>query len=625
VLPFGLLAQIKIYPHERAVKKSVENGRVRTTQTAVPLLLPFWDDFSFTPEGENPLGTLWIESSMVTVSGGQAILPPSFNVATFDGLDASGIPYNPNPGDEQVFGYRDTLVSQPIRLDLVALNQRDSVYLSFYFQAGGNGEPPDQADFLRVELKDDNNEWHEAITLTIDDAPDPAKFYNTLIHITADTLFHDGFQFRFISFGRKSGRYDSWHIDYVFLNDQRHANDIMTPDRTLSQPPGPIFGDYYAMPIEHFFKAPALTAASFFTWNLFKETVYEYNTDIKSVSYYKSAPPDEHEADLDIQETVLLPKVPAFSVNEAWMVILPVIAAPLFNSAADHIKITITVGIDSADNLPPEVPTDYSPKYAPIDFRLNDTLRVDYFLDSAYAYDDGTAEYSAGLVRSGNELAYRFGNIHPGQDSILNGVLFYFPSFAGSPNATSIRFFVMNEVDGKPGSILYEDLLTIDRTTDNVFSVYELLEGIILKGPFYIAYREPSTGSVRIGLDKSNNTGNQMYFRGNSTSSWILNDEVTGSLMIRPTFGPHPVVVTGVPEEIPTVSIFPNPNRGEFYIKGPVSDVQLLSAAGESVPVVIENMEDRIKVNVSTNPVGVYIVRYKTAQQVQTRKILLIR
>ena len=630
-LPLGLSAQLKTYSHE-GIKKKNETARVRSSNEPDFLTLPFWDDFSRVADGSNPDGSLWLDKNKVLVSSGAAIFPPSINVATFDGLDENGVPYNPAPGDEQVFGYRDTLVSQPILLNLLTSNQKDSVYLSFSFQAGGNGEPPDQADFLQLDFKTKNSGWKQGVVvLTVANAPDPTLFYDTLIQVV-DSLWHEEFQFRLISFGRKSGRFDTWHVDYIYLNQHRHANDRSFPDRTLSTTLGPIFGDYYQQPIKHFFKTPVVNPASLYSRNLFNtETIFNYNTFITSIKYEGSpAEITENTTRLDSVTRMFPGTFPPHSLAEITITKMPdpVNDQPdIFDSEADSIDFKFTFTIDKSDNKDPDDETDYNPfKYAPIDFRFNDTLQVAYALRSAYAYDDGTAEYSAGLVRSGNELAYHFTNVHAGADSIINGVEIYFPTFAGSINATSIRFFIAGDKNGKPDSVfLHEEVLAIERTSNNEFKRYKLANGIIMKNSsFFIGYREPNTGSVRVGLDKSNNTGDKMFFRINSTSSWLINDEVTGSLMIRPIFGPHENLVTGLPEKTSLLSIFPNPNRGEFYIEGQVSNIQLLSATGQTVPFTLQNIDGKVKVNASTNLFGVYIVKYRTGREVQTQKILFI-
>jgi hypothetical protein len=165
----------------------------------------------------------------------------------------------------------------------VPLLLRNSVFLSFFYQWGGFGEVPDANDFLRLEFKTNTGTWETIATLFSEDIQQSQIFYDTLIRINDNKFYHDDFQFRFRSSGRRSGRYDTWHVDYVYLNRLRNANDNSTPDRTLSTLLGPIFGNYYRVPITHFFDALEITSTSFLVRNLQDTaTVLDYSTQLTS-------------------------------------------------------------------------------------------------------------------------------------------------------------------------------------------------------------------------------------------------------------------------------------------------------------------------------------------------------
>jgi hypothetical protein len=631
VLPITLLAQLTTYPLEqrksRAVKSGNSSARMSSHNEVNPVGLPFWDDFSFTNTDttDHPLDSLWLENSLVLVSSGQAIHPPSFNVATFDGLNEMHEPYSPNPNDILDFGYRDTLVSQPITLTDVVPANRDSVFLSFSYQAGGHGEPPDPVDFLLLEFKNLDGVWEEVVKLRKSDAPDPAVFYDTLIQITDASYFHNDFQFRFISFGRKSGRYDAWHIDYIYLNEHRHENDNAFPDRTLSTPLGPIFGKYYALPIKHFFEQPQIDSTSFYIRNLNNATTtLRHFTTITSIQTYQghstinSTKLDSAKAPYGTNGTTF-PK----ELRQGFIKTLPDESdTTLFNPEAQGIELTIKLWLDSGDEPYISDTTDYSLNYEPINFQINDTLSVNYSLGSVYAYDDGIAEYTAGLVDPGNEVAYRFDNVHAGQDSILNGAYVYFPSFAGVTNASSLDFFIMDDDNGKPGNKLYEQSIDFSLTPDNLFTEINFFEGAIVDDVFYIGYREPAAGSVRVGLDMSNDTGDKMYYRLTENGAWLLNDRVTGSLMMRPRFGPG-TINTGVEEAKKPVAIYPNPNYGEFYVKGPFEQLRVINITGQPMNTVIEDYGTEKHVRVSATSTGIYIVQYTSGSKLFTEKILI--
>jgi hypothetical protein len=99
--------------------------------------LPFFDDFSYIDKfgidsnitKQNPFDTLW-ENSTIFLNATMGVNPPSVGVATFDGLDKNGVPYN--LGGVNVSSPADTLLSRPINLSSHGFND-STVYLSFFY------------------------------------------------------------------------------------------------------------------------------------------------------------------------------------------------------------------------------------------------------------------------------------------------------------------------------------------------------------------------------------------------------------------------------------------------------------------------------------------------------------
>ena len=137
---------ISISGYAQLVEKELPNVNYSSARLAKQnnhtITLPFWDDFS-TSTGLVDT-TWWTQQSQaqVIIKTGIGIDPPSVGVATFDGIDASGIPYLPTPTDGGV----DSLVSQYIDLTQVPTSLRNSVYLSFFYQYKGLGEAPEHED-----------------------------------------------------------------------------------------------------------------------------------------------------------------------------------------------------------------------------------------------------------------------------------------------------------------------------------------------------------------------------------------------------------------------------------------------------------------------------------------------
>ncbi|HMV09614.1 MAG TPA: T9SS type A sorting domain-containing protein [Cyclobacteriaceae bacterium] len=643
-LPAVAFSQIRQYaPGRKAAPKT--SIAVNAKRHAVnPVSLPFWDDFSFA-KGHHADSLLWIVNDKVFVNDGQAINPPSINVATFDGYNENGRPYSTVPLET---GYGDTLESQPIRMADVAAQYRDKIYLSFFYQAGGNSEMPNPSDFLKLEFKSTEG-WVEIHRFSIKSNADPSVFYDTAIQIPVATLpgeqdyFHNQFQFRFTSFGRLSGSYDAWHLDYVYLNrrvndneeiilnenvDRINENDKNTniSDRTTTRPFTSIFGDYYSVPNNHFNIGEALTNPAVSLYSLkyvdflqvvsyianYKVTNYASGTP--TVSYNQSPDGGETSFDLDFDGIPILEHVTAQTKSTA--------PSSAIDPEADSTHVDVKIILKAGDNDPGK---DYYARYAPINFQRNDTLEHTFILSNYYAYDDGVAEYSAGLAAQGNQLAYRFVmDSNVGQDT-LNGISFYFP-FTGGTAPETIKIFVFKDKAGKPDSAsAYSQTVPVVRSSDNIFYKIDFTEGVLVQDTFYIGYEETVTAKpdrIRIGLDASHDTGNQMYYRNTVYHPWVQNTDLKGSLMIRPRFG-KATVITGTEDNIEPVAIYPNPNRGEFYVQGRADNIQIISLTGQSAGFTTERSADATRVTLQNPHPGVYIIRFRSGSKISTGKILV--
>ena len=134
LISFDSLAQFRQLPipSHSISKEPASTYNLKTAEDA--LQLPFWDDFSSGEYSE----LLW-EAKGVNASFTTGISAPSLGVVVFDGVDETGQPYSSTRLEE---GEGDQLLSKPI--DLTAA---EDTYLSFYWQAGGKAERPDDCIF----------------------------------------------------------------------------------------------------------------------------------------------------------------------------------------------------------------------------------------------------------------------------------------------------------------------------------------------------------------------------------------------------------------------------------------------------------------------------------------------
>jgi hypothetical protein len=634
------VAQLKVFPIQRQAPVrdviKTHNAIGARTKAIEPLTLPFWDDFS-APSGLFPDTLRWAQCYSVWVNNGMAINPPTINVATFDGLDSAGNAYNAS--DVFVTGYTDSLVSRTINLSdtgdkPVLLTERNSVFLSFFFQWQGNGEPPNEGDDLRLEFKDDEGIWIEALRIRYDDDHiyDRTKFYDTIVQVTGDSLFHKAFQFRFRSYGRRSGPYDTWNIDYVYLNKGRNLNDNSFPDRAVASSLSPMFGEYRSIPYRHFLESKKLDTIKFDLQNL-KSVLssVNYSASGQFINYFKDSPPVSYSKTF-VSNRGIRPgadnrpagtMAPFERVSSKYDTLLPdVNDAQQFNPAAKAVDVKIKIHLTSGDDK-----DDDGLNFLPIDFRVNDTISSTYHLQDQYAYDDGMAEYSAGLIEAGNLIAYQFDMLSTPDTLIAFDV--YFPPYA-TPSTQNVDFTIYHDNNGKPDDDIWLRLLglPVQPNTTGTFQRFKFFPALLIdEAKFYIGWKQPALGKVFVGLDIDNDSGDKIMVNYNGT--WVQNTEVHGSLMIRPVFGKGSVgreTPIEAPQEL-SVALYPNPTQGSFYIDEKYDHLKIYNTAGLEVSFRSEPADQqrtRIHLNEST---GIYLVRYATkkSKKIKSHKVMIMR
>src|SRR5690625_3497730 len=126
-----------------------------STRSVKKLTIPFADDFSADHPYPNP--DYWMDKQ-VYINNHLPLNPPSYGVATFDGLDQYGLPYGGG------YGGSDTLTSHPFDLADEA-----TVYLSYFIQPKGIGYLPQLRDSFVVEDRKSTrlNSSHVAISYAV--------------------------------------------------------------------------------------------------------------------------------------------------------------------------------------------------------------------------------------------------------------------------------------------------------------------------------------------------------------------------------------------------------------------------------------------------------------------------
>ncbi len=611
---FCQLAEYPIGLQGTAAKKNPAGNRIQAT-----LNLPFFDDFSNPDISGSPDKNLWQSGNSVFLNNGIGVDPPSRNAVTFDGVNAEGKPYDVN--NVLAKGFADSLISQPIRMASIDPALRTTVYLSFFYQVKGNGESPDPGDQLIVSYRNSSNRWEPVYTIENSATLDPAVFYQVIIPVTEDRFYHDAFQFRFHNFARLSGPYDTWNVDYVYMNVNRDVNDLSFTDRTISSPLTSLLVDYYSIPFRHFIQDPA--------GNLKKPAVRLYNLKVgppQPFSYTSSAVITSKINGQVTSSTLPLDteQDPNTVLNSQAFLNLTLNKIPdtnAFSPAADSIGVGFKFNISTKDNVPPGPQNgDYdAAKYSPIDFRVNDTIRYNYILSSYYAYDDGTAEYGAGLNQAGSYVAIKYLMKSVTPDTLI-GVNIYFPEF-GDNTSQSIQLEVRSDLSDKAGSVLSQQTIQVNRSSQNIFKSFPVKPAVLIKGDFYVGWKQLTNASIPVGLDKNTDNGNKIY--SNTNGAWIPNTIVVGSMMVRPVFGRGtPDMVTGL-ETTRHTPIYPNPTSRICYLPAESEVIFTMDITGRKIETDIQDLTDRKALTFLTPVSGMAIIRYSLNGKLFTEKVMV--
>ena len=225
------------------------------------LSLPFFDDFY--QQEIYPNISLW-QDNFVYINTTYPKETVTVGVATFDGTDANGKPYNSAASPTATFP-ADKLTSNSI--DLSGLTADSNVYLSFYYLRGDFGETPSAPnDLITVQFLDTAGNWNVIWQKTADAI---VKMRQVFIKVDSPYLYNN-FQFRFQSYGNVTGANDTWHIDYVKLDKNRDT----VAERNIKEmayeflPPS-LLKRYYVMPYNQFDTLDLADSVSVFVKNNF--------------------------------------------------------------------------------------------------------------------------------------------------------------------------------------------------------------------------------------------------------------------------------------------------------------------------------------------------------------------
>ncbi len=549
----------------------------------------------------------WIPGGNTYINNRLPMHPVSYNVASFDGLQADGTPYN--TVQPLATGYSDNLTSLPI--NLASSLPSDSIYLSYYWQQSGIGDAPETEDYLELQFKDNTGIWNTIQTIN-GNIPYMTDFKMSLLPITDPKYFFKDFQFRFRSYGRLSGPFDVWSVDYIYLNKNRTYKDTLSNDKTIGNLPVSVLKRFTAMPYNQFFanKTAEITPLIFTDNNLDQAEVDNqfYNIICSftrmpgktllnasgSRFHYPSkvTPPPAVDRSRLYQDTC---NIDVSGLNTNY--------EPFFINQTAYISLSDTNNILFANNN-----------------RYNTfTIFWDF-----YAYDDGTPEWGVAANQIGTKVANKFTTTV--LDTLTDIDIYFTRSKGPNMNGRTILISVWNENH----SLISQQAAQVHY---GGFQRYHLNTPAIIGAgsDFYVGYQQNFVDLLSVGYDRNYDHSDAVYFSltGSDWNSYnTQSGYIAGSMMIRPIFSKGQILVTAVEkqeEEIPAeILLYPVPTDETLKIKGIVSAASIHDLTGRTVVSQTFNPYEEDKtIDVSSLSNGLYIIELKAGNSTIIKKIIV--
>ncbi len=546
-----------------------------------PLILPFWDDFSIVGIDSSK----WLnEGVMHSFTVGNSA--PSLGVILLDGVDETGRAYS-NTLLEQ--GETDRITSQPIDLSGISSEEANTVFFSFYWQAGGKAELPDANDELSLQFLNDNGIWDEVWNKTGAVDENQNTFTSEIIQVNGN-YFHNSFQFRFQTSGRRSGPFDSWILDYIYLNKNRSLNDLFFEDRALTTISSSPFEKYTAIPFFELIRNPE---------NYFVSIQNEFNNLSNRFRAMEFTVEFREKESQNIIQKINnnSPFNPVPLAQERRMFTSnPISSISLPDEDTDWEIVTY---LSSGDNFLYTIIGGDTVFFEGVDYRLNDTARTTLPIRDFFAYDDGSLDYSAGINQRSGMLAVRYEMSEP---AFLNGLSINFSNF--NQVGRGVDIMIWNDLEAAP--IFAKEFLIPEKASLSDFSYFDLGTSINVNAEFYVGFMQFTNEFIYVGLDKARDTGEEIFY--NVSGSWQQNESVAGSLMIRPHLS-----LTAPLQEDATLSdllnAYPNPVQDILYVDGDYQHLEIFDSFGRRINLPIEDYEKGKILNFEGIQKGIYLVK----------------
>lgn len=552
------LISLQQHPKKNLIS-NLDFQKKKASKRITALSLPFFDDFYQNEIFPNP--GLW-QDNFVFINTTYPKEAVTVGVASFDGTDANGKPYNVN-ANPNVSLEADKLTSNPIDLD--GLTSASNVFLSFYYLQSDFGERPVAPnDLLTVQFLDATGNWNTVWQTSAD-----TVLRMRQVFLKVDSVYlNPSFQFRFLAFGNVTGANDIWHVDYVKIDKDRDTvAEKNIKEMAYEFLPPSLLKNYYVMPYHQFDSTDLKDTISLFVRNSFINAT----TDI--VDFYEA--------------NVVNPPTNIASFSGPSRDFGPLtrneIKYPKFNIPTDIIGDTITIKVDYRFDVSAEAGE-------PAKVLANNAVSHSQVFSNFYAYDDGTPERGYWLGdESDYRMAVKYWMRKP--DTLQAIKMQLFPVRADNALA---RFSVCvwknfglrsvynpNDLIYRQPNLKLQDLISefgVDTLNGYYYAPLKpefVLNGatfpLILSDTFAIGLIVDNPNSLTVGYDRNNNQSFFNYYVDVNSEKWTRST-FPGTMIINPIVGKGlPPYLTPVKETKSTrydVKIYPNPVRDQLFIEG---------------------------------------------------------
>ena len=492
---------------EAQATRSLPAGTVMKAATAEePVPLPFSDDFS--TDTIFPSTARWSDMQAF-INNTYSVRQLSAGIATLDCLDESG---NLHQAASQSVFEADHLTSRAIDL---AYQPSDSIFLSFFYEAGGIADKPEADDSLTLRFWAPGEEKWYSIWRTGGGVTD--GFINVIIPVTDPKFLATGFRFMFTGYASLSGiasepsqagNADQWNIDHVYLDRGRSVHDTVLHDVALTLPQRSLVKEYEAMPWRHFRQAylSAMSPVAAISYRNNDTIVRNVTRRVTITDMSNNAVVRDFNAGASNAEPL------SDVVYEA-----PLLYTYNTTSSADTAQFRLTVSL---------ITDDFDPKQ-------NDTLNYIQRFSDYFAIDDGTSEAGYGINGQGSRnamTALRFRSFLP--DSVT-ALRICFNDAYDNANRRAFDIMVWADDNGRPGTLIgsTDGPVAANAGEINGFTTFMFDKPVRVTDNFWIGWRQDSETFLNVGLDMNTAHSGRHYYL--LSGEW-QESQAPGVIMMRP-------------------------------------------------------------------------------------------